>query len=220
MSNTTSTKATASATEEAPVETQGTGYIKPKGHNEDKDWTYLVDKDPNETNVLYAKMVTELSGVEISPKQVQALLSMHRWMQASDLNRARENFRGRTWEEVRRGNATLLERSENIITERGEDAPVVESPNVTSDELKQVTAAALAEVRAMAAQAPALDDAAKLAHQAEELTELVEKLDGDLVEEEAPKEEAPKTQQRKARTPRKTAAQKKAEAEAAAQAEA
>lgn len=187
MSNTTATKSAAATA--AKVEEAKTEYIKPAGHNPDKDWSYLADKDPSEVNTLMAKMATRLSGVEISPKQVQVLLAMHRWMQASDLNREREGFRGRTWEEVRKGNVTLLERAENIITLKGEDAPVVENVNQSGLSAEEILAdpEAPLELKEQAAAEVVVADEAKEA-----------------------KEEA-KPAARKPRAPRKTAAQKKAE---------
>lgn len=221
MSNTTTSQVTEANTETAPEEAvisapvEGKGYIKPKGHNPDKDWSYLVDKDPNETNTLYAMMVHRLTGVEISPKQVQVLLAMHRWMQASDLNRERETFRGRTWEEVRKGNATLLERAEDIITERGETAQVVDSPNVVDDELKAEAKAEVLKVRNAAAAKAEAAKAAKAAKEKELEAAKAAEVPAEEVAEEAIVEEAPKPKPQ-ARKPRQTAAQKKAAAEKAA----
>ncbi|UVK63840.1 hypothetical protein SEA_LILYPAD_36 [Gordonia phage LilyPad] len=118
-------------------------YVAPKGHNPNKDWTYIQDKEPLETHHLFAQMVTRLSGVEISAKQVQALLLMHRWMQASDLNRERDTFRGRTLGSVIRGSETLLGRTEDRATVEGLDAQVVEMVNSISGDVAEEILAAI-----------------------------------------------------------------------------
>lgn len=88
-------------------------------HEQDaKDWTYLADKEPQSNHYLQAKMITELSGVEISPKQCMALLAMHRWIQKSEANQQREGFHGRTVDSVLKGSATLAER---VSTRPGTD---------------------------------------------------------------------------------------------------
>lgn len=76
-----------------------------------KDWTYLQGKPTSSNHVLEAQVITQLSGVEISPQQVQALLAMHRFIQKSQANQDRPDFRGRTWESVLKGNQTLAERA-------------------------------------------------------------------------------------------------------------
>ena len=76
-----------------------------------KDWSYLQGKATSSNHEMEAAAISQLSGVEISAKQVQALLSMHRFFQASEANRARPEFHGRTWESVVRGSATLAERA-------------------------------------------------------------------------------------------------------------
>lgn len=76
-----------------------------------KDWTYLQGKPTSSNHELEAQVITQLSGVEISPQQVQALLAMHRFIQKSQANQDRPDFRGRTWESVLKGNQTLAERA-------------------------------------------------------------------------------------------------------------
>lgn len=119
-------------------------YVAPKGFNPDKDWSYIADKDPLETHELFASIIRRKAGVEISAKQVQALLLMHRWMQASDLNRERETFRGRTLGSVIRGSETLLGRTEDRATIEGEDAQVVEVVNAIGGEVADAIRAELA----------------------------------------------------------------------------
>ncbi|AWY06139.1 hypothetical protein PBI_SUZY_34 [Gordonia phage Suzy] len=118
-------------------------YVAPKGHNPDKDWSYIADKEPLETHELFAQIIRRKAGIEISAKQVQALLLMHRWMQASDLNRERETFRGRTLGSVIRGAETQLGRSENRATMEGEDAQVVQVINSVGDEVAEAIRAEL-----------------------------------------------------------------------------
>lgn len=106
---------------QAEVGLFSTGTIK---HDQvQKDWTYLAEKEPSSNHVLQARMITELSGVEISPKQCMALLAMHRWIQKSEANQQREGFHGRTVDSVLRGSATLAERvadrvGEDLVTHR------------------------------------------------------------------------------------------------------
>lgn len=78
----------------------------------DKDWKYLQTKQPDSNHVLQAQVISELAGVEITPQQCMAFLAMHRFIQKSQANQDRENFRGRTWESVLKGSATLGERAQ------------------------------------------------------------------------------------------------------------
>lgn len=88
----------------------------------DKDWTYLQGKQPDSNHELQAEIISKLAGVEITPQQCMAFLAMHRFIQKSQANQDRANFRGRTWESVLRGNATLAEKA----SER--HGPVVHRP--------------------------------------------------------------------------------------------
>lgn len=81
----------------------------------DKDWTYLLDKDPQSNHQLFAKIMREKLGNEAvdsaSPEQmIYWLLAMHRWMQKTQANRDRTEFHGRTVGSVLKGSATLAER--------------------------------------------------------------------------------------------------------------
>ncbi|QOC56179.1 hypothetical protein SEA_MADI_34 [Gordonia phage Madi] len=142
MSNTTASVTVAAAQEAARPKADV--FIAPKGFKADKDWSYIADKDPLETHHLFAQIIRREAGIEISAKQVQALLLMHRWMQASDLNRERETFRGRTLGSVIRGSETLLGRTEDRATIEGEDAQVVQTVNSVSDEVAEAIRAELA----------------------------------------------------------------------------
>ena len=75
----------------------------------DKDWTYLAAKDPSDVHRLHAELVSELSGVEVSPKQVQAILAMHGTIQRSEKNQERADYRGRTPQSIAKGGFTTLQ---------------------------------------------------------------------------------------------------------------
>lgn len=89
-----------------------------------KDWTYLQGKTPSSNHVLQAAVISQLSGVEISPEQCMAFLAMHRFIQKSEANQARPEYHGRTWESVIRGSQTLAERASAQPLE----GPVVHAP--------------------------------------------------------------------------------------------
>jgi hypothetical protein len=81
----------------------------------DKDWTYLLEKEPQSNHQLFAKIMREKLGNEAvntaSPEQmIYWLLAMHRWMQKTQANRDRSEFHGRTVGSVLKGSATLAER--------------------------------------------------------------------------------------------------------------
>lgn len=110
----------------------------------EKDWTFLQTKAPSSVHELHAKAVTELSGVEISPKQVQALLAMHRWIQKSEANRNRPDFHGRTWDSVLKGSATLAERA----AEKPGEAPVNTAKGIVLVDPEEASEEAKPEVEA------------------------------------------------------------------------
>ena len=116
----------------APVVIEGTEFIKPSGFNSGKDWSYLLDKDPSSNHALFAAIMRQELGKEaVETASLEQLiywfLAMHRWMQASDANQAREGFRGRKLSEVIQGSETLLERAASRAVVEGEDAPLVTS---------------------------------------------------------------------------------------------
>jgi len=81
----------------------------------DKDWTYLLNKEPQSNHQLFAKIMREKLGSEAvdnaTPEQmIYWLLAMHRWMQKTQANRDRAEFHGRTVGSVLKGSATLAER--------------------------------------------------------------------------------------------------------------
>ena len=80
-----------------------------------KDWTYLEGKDPQDTHYLFSRMQKRVLGEDsdlvLTPRQWMAALAMHRALQASPENRARDEFRGRSVESVLAGSNTLYERN-------------------------------------------------------------------------------------------------------------
>jgi len=83
-------------------------------------WAFLA-KDPSELHEALAEyIVEETEGeVEITPRQVQALLAMHGKWQKSDKNRSRSNYRPRTVESIAKGGQT-------IVTKYGPEGEVIE----------------------------------------------------------------------------------------------
>lgn len=67
----------------------------------------LAATPSNDLHDLHAAVYSHLSGVEISPKQVQVVLSLHGATQRSEANRHRSSYRGRTVASLRRGAETL-----------------------------------------------------------------------------------------------------------------
>lgn len=62
---------------------------------EERDWTYLDDKDPSEQHVLFTKEINRRVNLEepITPEQVQAVLAMFPHFQRSATNKARSGYR-------------------------------------------------------------------------------------------------------------------------------
>jgi hypothetical protein len=60
----------------------------------DKDFTYLADKDPSDLHVTLAKVIEQRTDIDITAKQVQAVLSIHPYFQRSKLNKARPGYVG------------------------------------------------------------------------------------------------------------------------------
>ena len=182
----------------ATTDETGEGVIKHDDFDINKDWSYLADKEPDSGHVLKAELINRFGpeGFNITAKQIQVFLAMHRWVQKSDAKQSREGFHGRKWSSVEKGYATLAERAAKMIATEGEDAVVVSNPNITGLSAKEVLAAAesaLADPEASPEEKEVA--AAEVTAQAEA---------------EA-KPEPKKTQARKPRQPRKTAAQRKAE---------
>lgn len=81
----------------------------------EKDWSYLLNKEPQSNHQLFARIMREKLGDEAvdnaTPEQmIYWLLAMHRWMQKTEANRDRPEFHGRTVGSVLKGSVTLAER--------------------------------------------------------------------------------------------------------------
>jgi hypothetical protein len=61
---------------------------------EERDWTYLDEKDPSEQHVILAKEINRRTNLEepISPKHVQAVLAMFPHFQKSQTNKSRSGY--------------------------------------------------------------------------------------------------------------------------------
>lgn len=152
---------------------EGKNFIKHEW-DQNKDWSYLADKEPDASHHLKAELMNRFGpeGFEITPHQVMVFLAMHRWTQKSDVNQSRQDFRGRTWASVQKGYETLAERAAQEIAEHGEDVKMVKNPIVTGltaeevlegvleapeapKEAKEVAEKALEEAKPAAKKAPA-----------------------------------------------------------------
>lgn len=187
-------------TKETATEAESKAFIKPnKGWDGNKDWSYLDEKEPDQSHYLKGEMLRRFGPKEGMPemtaaeaaKVVQAFLAMHRWMQQSDLNQSRADFRGRTWESVEKGYETLAKKAAERIAEEGPTARMVDAPRAVTglkaeDVLKEIVAA------------PEAPEEAK--EIAEEAVAEVEEAKAEEAPEEKPVEQ-PKPRQR--RQPRK-----------------
>ncbi|UJQ86109.1 hypothetical protein ZANY_40 [Gordonia phage Zany] len=101
----------------------------------------LPNVAPSEVHELHAAVATVLTGIDVDPKVVQVILSLHGNVQRSALNRdksLRPTYRGRTVASLRKGAETLRENLETVPAELPgamaarrklmEAAPVVEAP--------------------------------------------------------------------------------------------
>lgn len=145
---------------------------------------YLAEKDPSPKHEFYSAMITALTGVEVTPKQYQAMITTHRYIQASDLNRAREDYRPRTVESVVKASETLLERASEMLTEG--DFVISKSSTHIPDEVAQAVNSQL-EVAAASRRAKAAELAAQMEAAQKAASEAVE--EATEVAEEAPGED-------------------------------
>lgn len=152
----------------------------------EKDWTYLLEKEPSSNHILFAKLMREKLGDEAvdnaTPEQmIYWLLAMHRWMQKTQANRERAEFRGRTWGSVIKGYETLAQKAALEAV----DAPVTTPIPVTIEEKAKNAAARAVKAAPKRATRAQKQEAAKEA--AEE-----------VIAEEAPKTPARRTRRTKA----------------------
>ena len=83
----------------------------------DGDFSYYAEKAPSDLHELHAALVTQLTGVEVTPKQVQVILGMHGKIQASENNRKRAGYKPRTVDSIRRGGNTTADRAAQLLAE-------------------------------------------------------------------------------------------------------
>ncbi|QFG10582.1 hypothetical protein HWC68_gp42 [Gordonia phage Gibbin] len=80
----------------------------------------LPNVAPSDVHELHAAVATVLTGIEVDPKVVQVILSLHGNVQRSALNRdksLRPTYRGRTVASLRKGAETLRENLETVPAE-------------------------------------------------------------------------------------------------------
>lgn len=137
---------------------------------------YVLDKDPTPKQDFYATVITALTGVEVTPKQYQAMISTHRFIQASDLNRARADYRPRTAASVIKASETLLENASSLKVD-DEGAVISKSATHIPEDLF-----APGELARLAAEAQALAEGQQEAEEpeTEEVAEEVEESDEDF----------------------------------------
>lgn len=114
------------------------------------DFTYLQGKAPSDLHELHAALISELSGVEISAKQVQAVLAMHGKIQASEANRKRAGYKGRTAESIRKGGQTTVEHMDQRLNTPVPAAVAAKPKPAPRKPRTPKTAAPVAEVQAEA----------------------------------------------------------------------
>lgn len=124
-------------------------------------FAYLAEKDPTPKQEFYAAAITALTGVEVTAKQYQAMICAHRYIQASDLNRARADYRPRSAQSVIKASETLLENASSLIVDN-DGALISKSATHIPEDLF-----APGELARMAAEAQAIADAAQEAPEAE-----------------------------------------------------
>ncbi|WNM65980.1 hypothetical protein SEA_BIRTHDAYBOY_42 [Gordonia phage BirthdayBoy] len=72
---------------------------------------------PSEVHELHAAAYSALTGIDVDPKVVQIVLSLHGAVQRSQLNRDRSQYRGRTVASLRKGAETLAENLSTVPAE-------------------------------------------------------------------------------------------------------
>ncbi|QSL67788.1 hypothetical protein [Nocardia phage P3.1] len=88
----------------------------------DADFTWYQEKAPSELHELHAALVSELTGVEVTAKQVQVILGMHGKIQASENNRKRAGYKPRTVDSIRRGGATTAAHAAELLAQAEAEA--------------------------------------------------------------------------------------------------
>lgn len=103
---------------------------KPKKEQtfEERDWTYLDEKDPSEQHVILAKEINRRTNLEepIDPKHVQAVLAMFPHFQRSATNKARSGY-------VALNEAIVEKRSEHMKLAHREAREIMDGLQVEVD---------------------------------------------------------------------------------------
>lgn len=119
---------------------------KPKKEQtfEERDWTYLDEKDPSEQHVILAKEINRRTNLEepIDPKHVQAVLAMFPHFQRSATNKARSGY-------VALDPTIVEKRSEHMIIAHAEAREIMDGLQV------EVAKKAASATKKTAAKAPA-----------------------------------------------------------------
>jgi hypothetical protein len=101
-----------------------------------EQFDYVEGKDFTPKQAFYAAMITEITGVEVSPKQYQAMIVTHRFIQSSNINRARPDYRPRSAASVIKAAGTLLDRASEMVLD-DEGAVIAKGSKVISDDIVQ-----------------------------------------------------------------------------------
>lgn len=105
---------------------------------------YLADKPVSSLHEALAAYILETSGIEISEKQVQAVLSIHGTFQKSEANKNRAEYKARTAASIRNGGQTTAERFAELARLEAESfqaaAPSEETTEVATETAAEVEA--------------------------------------------------------------------------------
>lgn len=100
----------------APAKTPAKPKAKPEPKvkksdipEEERDWTYLAEKDPTDLHEDFAAWLEEATGQEIDLKTVQAVCVLRMVYQRSDRNKARGTYRALAPEVVEQRSAHMIQ---------------------------------------------------------------------------------------------------------------
>lgn len=120
---------------------------------ESRDWTFLQGKDPSDLHIVFAQQITMRSDVEITPKQVQAVMAMHPSFQRSKTNKARPTYSALDEAIVKQRSVHMVQAHKDAAEEiAARTAPVkkVAAKRPTKKATAQVGLKAIAEKKAAA----------------------------------------------------------------------
>ena len=110
-------------------------------------WAFL-SKEPSDLHAALAEFIVEETEgeVEITPRQVQALLAMHGKWQKSEKNRSRPTYRPRTVESIAKGGQTIVTKygpHDEVIEQKVVEEPKEEAkPKTPARRTRRKTGAA------------------------------------------------------------------------------